>query len=123
MLKICFMDTARWDYDVDTPFQRPIGGSQSAMIYLAIELATRGHTVALATHGTSPGTKRGVVCVGANPGFSAEFLAQFDVVVVLNSALPIEQISIPFWRTISARSCRVARRISSLVLASTVVAP
>ena len=38
-----FLDFIRWDYDVATPRERPLGGSQSALCYLAAALARRGH--------------------------------------------------------------------------------
>lgn len=47
MLRIVFLDPIEWDYVIDTPRVRPLGGSQSALCYLAEELAKRGHAVAL----------------------------------------------------------------------------
>ena len=41
MLNIAFFDGVGWDYDVSTPYERPLGGSQSALAYLAVELARR----------------------------------------------------------------------------------
>ena len=49
MMRICFVDLADWDYNVDGPTVRPIGGSQSALCYLAIELARIGHDVTAMT--------------------------------------------------------------------------
>src|SRR5262249_8317911 len=47
MLNIAFFDAMRWDYDVSTPHERPLGGSQSALSYLSVELARRGSRVTL----------------------------------------------------------------------------
>ena len=41
-MNIAFLDSIGWDYDVSTPYERPLGGSQSALAYLAAELARRG---------------------------------------------------------------------------------
>lgn len=46
-MRLTFVDPCRWDYDVDTPFERPLGGSQSALAYLTAALAGRGHDVVL----------------------------------------------------------------------------
>ena len=40
-MNIAFLDAVGWDYDVSTPYQRPLGGSQSALAYLTVELARR----------------------------------------------------------------------------------
>ena len=37
-----FLDFIRWDFDVATPLEKPLGGSQSALCYLATALASRG---------------------------------------------------------------------------------
>ena len=41
-MNIAFVDSIGWDYDVSTPYERPLGGSQSALAYLAVELARQG---------------------------------------------------------------------------------
>lgn len=61
-MDIVFIDVASWAYDPDTPFQRPLGGSQSAACYLTPELAKLGHRVTLATRDAEPKVVRGVRC-------------------------------------------------------------
>ena len=46
-LSIAFADFGALQYDVDTPLARPIAGSESALCYLAVELAQRGHRVVI----------------------------------------------------------------------------
>jgi hypothetical protein len=41
-MNIAFVDWIGWDYDVSAPYERPLGGSQSALAYLAVALARRG---------------------------------------------------------------------------------
>ena len=90
VLRIAFVDPAQHDYTVDTPFEQPFGGSQSALCYLAIELAALGHDVACVTHTSRPRLTRGVHCVGQRPGLEKPFLDGFDVVVILNAAVGID---------------------------------
>jgi glycosyltransferase involved in cell wall biosynthesis len=59
---IVFMDATAWPYDPDTPFQRPLGGSESAACYLAPELVRLGHRVAIANRADEPKVVRGVRC-------------------------------------------------------------
>lgn len=80
-MRICFIDFAPWDYDVSTPFERPLGGSQSAMCYLAIELAEAGHEVTVVTNTTKPDCEyEGVKCSFALPSQSS-----IDIMVALNA--------------------------------------
>lgn len=67
------------DYNVDTPFEAPLPGSESAQVYLALAMAKRGHEVCVFTGTTrAPGKKRGVWqdrWTGSLPGtFDAIFL-------------------------------------------------
>ncbi len=80
-MKIGFVDRTPFDYTPLTPYERPLGGSQSALSYLASALASRGHLVGLANHSRVAGTFGGVVCAGASAQFSAEFLNSFDVLI------------------------------------------
>ena len=61
-MDIVFIDATAWAYDPDTPFERPLGGSQSAVCYLTPELAKLGHRVTLATRAAEPKLVREVRC-------------------------------------------------------------
>jgi predicted O-linked N-acetylglucosamine transferase (SPINDLY family) len=83
-MNIVFYDGINWDYDVETPLVRPLGGSQSALCYLAATLAERGHRVALLNGTTNPRRVRGVDCYRVT-AFPRELLARdADVVICLN---------------------------------------
>jgi glycosyltransferase involved in cell wall biosynthesis len=82
-MRICFIDFAPWDYDVATPTARPLGGSQSAMCYLAVELAKAGHDVTVVTKTTKPDREvMGVTCSGSIP---SRYSVHIDVMVALNA--------------------------------------
>ena len=53
-MNIAFLDSIGWDYDVSTPFERPLGGSQSALAYLAVELVRRGARVTMYNETSRP---------------------------------------------------------------------
>jgi glycosyltransferase involved in cell wall biosynthesis len=60
-MDIVFIDaTPGVAYDPDTPFERPLGGAQSAVCYLTPELAKLGHRVTLASCAAEPKLVRGV---------------------------------------------------------------
>ncbi len=83
-MHIAFVDFIAWDYTIDAAYQRPLGGSQSALCYLAEQLASRGHEVQLINNAALAGVSRGVVCLPlakARP----EVWQKFDVVVMLNA--------------------------------------
>ena len=44
---VAFVDFAAWDYTVESPLLEPLGGSQSALCFLALELARLGHEMDL----------------------------------------------------------------------------
>jgi hypothetical protein len=64
-MNLIFLDPRDWDYDVSCPFERPLGGTESALCYLVIELARRGHRVTLLTGTTRPREVRGVSCLSS----------------------------------------------------------
>lgn len=84
-MHIAFIDLAKWDYTVNTPYLRPLGGSQSAMCYLAERLAERQHDVRLFNSTTCVSVSRGVTCAPL-ARISAETWRALDVVVVQNWA-------------------------------------
>ena len=84
---IAFIDPARGDYTPDTPHRQPLGGSQSALCYVAERLAAAGLAVTMVNGTRTPGTVRGVCCVPIS-AMSLEALCSFDVVVLLNGCAP-----------------------------------
>lgn len=66
-MRIAFVDSTGWDFNVETPFRRPLGGAQSAACYLAIALAQRGgNDVSLISNTSEPGDIRGVHCLATS---------------------------------------------------------
>ncbi len=87
-MKLVFLDPIPWNYTVRTVHERPLGGGQSALCYLAEALAARGHEVTLLTNTDQPGLHHGVACrsIASTSPEAAHNLAA-DVCVVLNAAL------------------------------------
>ena len=83
-MDLVFFDPSGWDYDVATPTERPLGGSQSALCYLSAELAQRGHRVTLITGAARPGKVLGVWCCAAARVPAEVFEQPRDALIVLN---------------------------------------
>ncbi len=66
VLKIGFVNFTPLKYDVDTPLQEPLGGSESAMCYLAVQMARDGHRVTLFRRNEEEFTKSGVLHKSVN---------------------------------------------------------
>jgi glycosyltransferase involved in cell wall biosynthesis len=79
-----FLDVVPWDYDVATPLERPLGGSQSALCYLATALARRGQRVTTLTAVSKPREIDGVRCL-RHENIPAELFTPPDTVTVVNS--------------------------------------
>ena len=86
-MRIAFYDRTPVDYSAETPFGAPLGGSESAQVYIAIELARLGHEVALVSNTSQPGRYRGVDCSNHHDPQTAALLNAADVVVNSNEAL------------------------------------
>jgi glycosyltransferase involved in cell wall biosynthesis/Tfp pilus assembly protein PilF len=90
-MKIAFLDFSNWEYQPDSPYKIPLGGSQSALCYLAAALAKLGHEVFL-LNGISNETKSlGVNCLPWQQVFAPNYADQavvnsWDVVIVLSHA-------------------------------------
>ncbi|EGK87561.1 tetratricopeptide repeat protein [Microcoleus vaginatus] len=84
-MKIGFLDTYTWDYNIETPYREPLGGTQSAICYLAEALAAQGNEVFLLNNTSEPGMSRGVDCrrrVGDKSNL--ELLRALDFLVIVN---------------------------------------
>jgi glycosyltransferase involved in cell wall biosynthesis len=84
-VRIGFLDTFQLDYTADTPLRQPLGGSQSAICYLAAELARLGHEVTVLNGTTTPGWHRGVQFLHL-ARVPADLPPRFEAMVVLNWA-------------------------------------
>lgn len=84
-MRITFVDDIEWDYTIDSAYRRPLGGSQSALCYLAEELARAGHQVSLLNNTSSPGVSRGVSVERLDGDLRAALRPPPDAVIVLNS--------------------------------------
>ena len=89
-MRIAFLDPIGWDYDPLTPLVRPLGGTQSAVAYLAAALARRGHEVTLLNGAKAPRRVEGVTVAPAEGAPLAQ-LAGFDAAILV-SGLPLEPL-------------------------------
>ncbi|WDD92636.1 glycosyltransferase family 4 protein [Burkholderia sp. FERM BP-3421] len=88
-MKLAFLDPMSWDYDTETPLLRPLGGSQSALCYLAAELARQGQDVSIINGASEPGRDaNGVRILSYLHALQDTTLMNgFDAVIVLNLAV------------------------------------
>jgi FkbM family methyltransferase len=89
-MRIAFLDPIGWDYDPLTPLGRPLGGTQSAVAYLAAALARRGHEVAILNGAKAPRQIEGVT-IAPIEGAPLARLAGLDAVILV-SGLPLEAL-------------------------------
>ena len=85
-MRILFIDPSRLQYTVDTPYERPLGGSQSSLCYLAVELAQLGHSITIVNAVTAEAESRGVKLQNLEALRTPGFSDSFDVAIVLNLA-------------------------------------
>jgi len=85
-MRIVFVHRTVNDYTVETPYLRGIGGTESALCYLSIELAQRGHAVSLLTNTSAPGRYRNVECLNYKTSLTPDLINAADVMVVSNEA-------------------------------------
>ena len=86
-MRIGLVDPAGWAYSVDRPLERPFGGSQSALCYLAVELARLGHQVVIFNGNLIPSESLAAYICGILSEISGQGVSKaFDIFVVLNAA-------------------------------------
>ncbi len=92
-MRLLLIDPSAWNYNVESVYQQPLGGSQSALCYLGEAMARRGHQVTLLTNTTQPGLCRGVCCLAISTT-TPEILQSHnpDACVVLNAVVPPSQL-------------------------------
>ncbi len=86
-MRIVFVDLIPFDYRVESAYQLPLGGSQSALCYLAENLAKLGHDVFLFTDGEAINLSQGVICLPLKIwSLSLIHALQPDALILLNVA-------------------------------------
>lgn len=86
-MKIAFVDTSGLVYTPETPFSRPLGGTQSAACFLSSALSAQGHLVSLMMTGASQQIVMGVRCEPFDIDTCAAELNTQDAVVVLSAPI------------------------------------
>ncbi len=91
-MRLAFLDTSRLSYDAMTPYEQPMGGTQSALCYLTAELAKLGHQVVVFNGVEHPvlladdRIRLGSITFRNAPRLSPGDMNGFDAVIVLSSA-------------------------------------
>lgn len=104
-MKICFLHPGQMRFNIETPFLQPLGGTESALVYLAIELAKLGHEITLLSNTETTGMMRGVSCLNYSVEMDGLMLSKqtFDAVVVINGA----RLSAEFKPLLKEHTCLV----------------
>jgi glycosyltransferase involved in cell wall biosynthesis len=84
-MRIVFFDLIDFDYSAGTVFEAPLGGSQSALSYLAMNLANLGHDIFLINKISSPTVSHGVACLPISC-VSNKFWVSVDFIICFNGA-------------------------------------
>jgi glycosyltransferase involved in cell wall biosynthesis len=84
-LRLAFASYFPFPFQVDTPYQQPLGGSESALCYLAEALAEAGHELFVLTSAGETGISRGVPCLPLQPE-TFKRLPALDALIVQNLA-------------------------------------
>jgi len=91
-MRVGFVNFSSLVYDVSTPYKKPMGGSESAMCYLASAMAKNGHEITLFTALTKKSKTLGVNCIPNKDIFNS--LPNLEVLVVQNSPAQGYQIKL-----------------------------
>lgn len=83
-MKIAFFDNGL-QYDGSTPFSKPLGGSESALVYLTRELAKLGHEIHVYNKCDTPGEYDGVIYHPNTEMGAANSFVHWDAVVSLRT--------------------------------------
>ncbi|HMA74031.1 MAG TPA: glycosyltransferase family 4 protein [Xanthobacteraceae bacterium] len=86
-MRIAFVDCGGWSYGLDAPFKRPMGGTESALCYLAVELARLGHAITVYNGTPAPTESCNVDLRNVHDILSPGHLNAFDAVVALSAAI------------------------------------
>jgi glycosyltransferase involved in cell wall biosynthesis len=83
-MRIAFLDLTKIEYRIESVYEIPLGGSQSALCYLAEELSRLGHEIFLFKKTPGFALSLGVHCLNLE-NVTDELLSTLDVVIVVNT--------------------------------------
>ncbi len=83
-MKIAFLDFIKWDYTIETANHKALGGSQSAICYLAERLALQGIEVFLFNNTSVPVISKNVICIPINQ-VAKSLLNSLDALIISNA--------------------------------------
>jgi hypothetical protein len=83
-MRLAFISNRSPGFTVRTPLHAPLGGTQSALCYLCVELAARGHDVSLFTQIDTAVEEDGVYCLPHGPDLAAAVRSTRPDVVVFS---------------------------------------
>jgi len=84
-MKIAFIDFISWDYSIKTLSYSPLGGSQSALCFLAKNLASLGHEIFVLNNILSPEISEGIVFLPLS-SVNNNIWQGFDFIVIMSLA-------------------------------------
>jgi glycosyltransferase involved in cell wall biosynthesis len=84
-MKIAFVSLSPWDYQIETVYQKPLGGTQSALCYLAEQLALSNHQVLLLNNTSKATVSRNVICYPLQK-VSKSVLSSLDYLIIQNTS-------------------------------------
>ncbi len=91
-MRIAFVDFTPWDYTPLTPDKAPLGGTQSAVCYLARQLAADGQAVSLINGAARPALVEGVAVVPLTDVGAERVLADCQVAVLISTGHAVRKL-------------------------------
>ncbi len=88
-MKLAVVDTA-WNYTLDSPYNEPLGGTQSAICYFLEEMASRGHEAYLFNGIEESKVIRGVTHMNSNKLFHYVKLNNIQLDIIIVSCIPTD---------------------------------
>jgi glycosyltransferase involved in cell wall biosynthesis len=85
-MRLAFIDLGSLDYCARTPLERPLGGTESALVYLCAELVALGHEVRVFNQTSTPGTFHGVEYLNRTRDGALAAVNDCDAAIVIGVA-------------------------------------
>lgn len=99
-MKIVLLDNL-WDYNIETPYREPLGGTHSAICYFLEEMAKQGHECFLFNKKNTEEISRGVKClpityIGLIPQIQPDFIIISCDPILLSDVKHALNLNVPY---------------------------